>query len=848
MADTVDKDSGSLVFPDLPSNQIPSFVNDLHLNQDSDAIQFTAQGSAIDPNAVQYTAQGSAIDPNATDLAPASTQGQGRVPDAAGSEGVLIVRNDGTVLKRYKPGIRCNSDLLKMVRSMSGKGYVADLLDFGTDNSDETPFDFELMRYYPLGSASKFDLRGDAEAVTHIVAKIAICLDACHRNGFIHKDVKPANILITDNKTWDCVLCDFGFAVFLEKDGKVSTIQNRTPIYAAPEVYDTTNTAVIEGVTYCTLTAASDFYSLGMTALSLWKGEDEFNAREAQLAIEKMNDKVVVDKDIPEPLNRIIRGLLVRDPAHRWGYGEIRRTLRDKEVVPVYAGGFEVIFNGQKNQVAHSPEDLARFMLMDQKLARAYLYSGQVSKWLEKRPELKIEIDRIVEKDFPKDELTGMLCTLHILNPLYDINVRTPDSTEYAMTGETIGAVLNEAYNLYYGKFGGDMKRAMNEWDSSCNGLVNGFGILSRLVSSFESYSENSYLVWFFRHKGTRFNKQLDFMKYSLDFDSRDNRKKAGPKDAAYLEQTAMMKTISGFGHPPTYDYPDEPAGIRGYLAVSYHENPYADMSEKYAYEKLLADYLKEYRKHFPDCIEGRRFDRAVSIAEDTADKARQGAGPLATRALIQRILSLVLAGIPSVILMISAINLVAEYPEINVSGIHFGWTFALVGIASGIVASFVSEVDGCLVPIISGLILGLVLFVIVKLLGTYLAWIYATVILALFILFLVKVVFVGRAGNVERMKGEPGFMELTLEPLYFAFNNETEFTSSLSAYVDDEAIEKYKDTLVRRRRRLLIFIAIFWALMVGQYYINKATNMPDATESGIQIIKKERGTIHEQL
>ncbi|MCQ2118353.1 MAG: protein kinase [Bacteroidales bacterium] len=853
MADTVDKDSGSLVFPDLHSNKIPSFVNDLQYTAqgsaiDPNVVQYTAQGSAIDPNAVQYTAQGSAIDPNAVGGTPASPQKQLTVPDAGGSEGVLIIQKDGTVLKRYKPGIRCNSELLEKVRSMSGKGYVADLLDYGTDTSGDTPFDFELMRYYPLGSASKFDLRGDAEAVTHIVAKIAICLDACHRNGFIHKDVKPANILITDKKTWDCVLCDFGFAVFLEKDGKVSTIQNRTPIYAAPEVYDPSDTAVIEGVTYCTLTAASDFYSLGMTALSLWKGEKEFNAREAQLAIEKMNDKVVVDKDIPEPLNRIIRGLLVRDPAHRWGYGEIRRTLQEKEVVPVHAGGFEVIFNGQKNQVAHSPEDLARFMLMDQKLARAYLYSGQVSKWLEKRPELKIEIDRIVEKDFPKDELTGMLCALHILNPLYDINVRTPDSTEYAMTGEAIGAVLNEAYNLYYGKFGGNMKRAMKEWDSSCDGLVNGFGIFSRLVSSFESYSDSSYLVWFFRHKGTRFNKQLDFMKYCLDFDSRDNRKKAGPKDAAYLEQTAMMKTISGFGHTPTYDYPDEPAGIRGYLAVSYHENPYADMSKKYAYEKLLAAYLEEYRKHCPDCNEGRRFDRAVSIACDTADKAAQGAGPLVARGLIQRILSLVLAGIPAVILVISAINLVAEYPEIDVSGINFGWTFALIGVALGIVASFVLDSDGCLAPIISGLVFGAILLIIVKLLGTYITWIFAAVILALFIFFLIKVVFVGRAGNVDRMKGEPGFMELTLEPLYFAFNDETAFTSSLSAYVDDEAIEDYKHTLKERRRTLLIFIAIFWALMVGQHYINKATNMPDATESGIQITKKERGIIHEQL
>ena len=837
----------------LDNNQDPECYNDteLVLNTDlwttkaTETIQYTPQGSAIDSEAIQYTPQGSAIDPEALAPQPEPKQEYRTVPSASGSEGELIIQNDGTVLKRYKPGFKCNAGILKKVKAMSGKGYVADVIDYGTRDFDGTQCDFELMKYYPLGAAAKYDLRGNAEAITRIVTKIALCLDVCHKNGFIHKDVKPANILITDKDTWDCVLCDFGFAVALE-NGKVSTIQNRTPIYAAPEVYDPSNVAVIGGKTYCTLTPASDFYSLGMTALSLWKGEKNLYAREAELAIEKRNDKIKVDKDIPDPLNRIIRGLLVKDPAHRWGFDEIRRTIQKKEDVPVYAGGFEVIFNGQKNQVAHSPEELAAFMLRDQKLARSYLYSGQVSKWLEKRPELKIEIDRIVEKDFPKDEISGMLCALHILNPLYDLNLRTPDDPEYAMTGESIGEVLNEAYNIFYGRFGGDRKRALEEWDSECSRMIKGSGIFVRLISSFESYSEKSYLVWFLSHKGNRFNEQLNWLKYCLDFDSRDNKKKAGPKDADYLEQTAMMKTIAGFGHTPTYDYPDEPAGIRGYLAVKYHENPNADLSRKYAYERLLADYLKEYRKYCPDCIEGRRFDLAVSIAGDTADKARQGAGPLAARGLIQRILSLVLAGIPAVILLINAINLVAKYPEINVSGINFGWTFALIGVALGIVASFVFDVDGCLAPIISGLVLGLALFVIVKLLGTYLTWIYAAVILALLILFLVKVVFVGRAGDVDRMKGEPGFMELTLEPLYFAFNDEKTFTSSLSAYVDDDAIQDYKDTLKDRRRTLLIFIAIFWALMAGQYYVNKITNTPDAMESGIQITRKERGIINE--
>lgn len=813
------------------------------------------QGTSVAPQGTAVASQGTAVASQWTGAAPQSANGNLQKADSpkgkpvsSGTEACMYVQDDGTIMKLYNYEPRrfeCNARVLEKVAGLKGKGFVVDLYDYGTKIFDNVVRDYEIMANYPLGSAAKYDLKGNAEAITRIIVKSALCLKACHKAGFIHKDIKPANILIRNEKTWDCVLCDFGIADILGSDGKVETPQSRTAIYAAPEVYDPGNTAFIDGVTKCILTPAADYFSLGMTALALWFGEKEYYKREAELAIEKKNGKIKVPKEIPQPLNKIICGLIVNDPSHRWGCEEIARTIKGEDV-KVFEGGLNITYNGEKKQIAQTLEELAAFMVKDPNLAKKYLYSGTISKWLEKRPEIKIKIDDIVEKQFPKDEMSGLLCSLHTLNPLYDINLCcNPSDPDYAMTQESIGRKLNEAYEIYYGRFGGDTNRLIKEWDKDCDKYFRGSAIVIRLIKSFESYSDKSYLAWVLKSKGSRFDSQISWMKHCLNFGSRDNQKKAGPKDQEYLQQTAMMKTIAGFKHKPTYQNPHEKAGVRGWLAVQYHENPDVDLSPKYTYEKLLEQYLSAYTQLFPDNNEQKRFEQAQYIASDTAAKAKKGAGPLVRRSIFQRILGLAIAGIPAIFLIISAIKMVVTYPDIDVSNVHFGWVFVIIGLVLGIVAS--ASISGDLITVaICGGVFSIVLLVLVKLFGSYIAWIYAAVVLVAVILFLIKVVFAGRSGKVQKFKGSAGYMELVLEPLYYAFNNENHFTSSLDAYIDDVALDNFKRNIRKRWKPLLIFAAIFWALMFGQAYFNKRVNLPDTMENAIQIKTRQRGIIND--
>ena len=59
-------------------------------------------------------------------------------------------------------------------------------------------------------------------------------------------------------------------------------------------------------------------------------------------------------------------------------------------------------------------------MVEDADLAKKFLYSGKISKWLEYCPEVQVEIEKIVEEDYPDDENMGFLAAVHTLNPFYD--------------------------------------------------------------------------------------------------------------------------------------------------------------------------------------------------------------------------------------------------------------------------------------------------------------------------------------------------------------------------------------------------------------------------------------------
>lgn len=761
-------------------------------------------------NAPQETANA----PQTTASAPQSTASVPTDGASAYQGGQAELKlHKGKVLKVYKPRNGFNATVMPLVKKMKGQGYVVDLYDYGTMDYEGEPRQFELMEHCPQGAVSGVDLRGNPDAILAIVRKIAQALDACHRAGFIHKDVKPANILIRDKNTWDCVLCDFGIADVLE-NGKSTTLQSRTPTYAAPEVYE--RNVTIANKTYCQLTPAADFYSLGMTILCLWYGESAFRSKEPALAIQKVHDGIIVPTDIPDPLFTITRGLLVKDHAHRWGWNEIQDFLNGVKA-EVYdehrEGGLKIIYNNSKQQVAHSIKELAAFMADDLDLAIKYLYSGKISKWLEHIPELQIEMENIVEKTYANDPQKGVLAAIHTLNPFCDLKLcGDPNDPSYAMTGVTLGQVINQAYHHYF--------------------TLNDAGVLDRCIAeSFSKKDNNPYVPWFLNQKGKRFQQQLSWFNYCVVSDSR-NSKKAGPKDQSYLHQVAMMKTIAGFGASPEYhlsrtghtlrnlkDVYRAPKkellfdlkndkGLRGWLAVLCHENPHADLKKKYNYEKLLEQYVELLGYIDPDDTAYKRFHQAQDEAGNLISSAKNSIRGVRTTSLVQKLMAFFLGFIPIALLLTRIILNIIDNPSIDMSGSWGTYLFYGLGLVAAAIAYFALDSDGCLVPVIIGAVVSFLATLLVAVIGYVILYIFGVAALAALVFFGIATLFASSENKTQLSSiTNPGFEELTLEPLYYAFSKENSFDSSLNGATNIKSSSRWREDVRKRWLTLILFI-----------------------------------------
>ncbi|HSD33596.1 MAG TPA: serine/threonine-protein kinase, partial [Gemmatimonadales bacterium] len=160
-----------------------------------------------------------------------------------------------------------------------------------------------------------------------IAREVAAALDYAHRQGFIHRDVKPENILLSDDHA---VVADFGIARALAEAGGGEPITERglaigTPEYMSPEQ------ASAEGQ----LTARSDLYSLGCMLYEMLAGQPPFtgpNARRilARHVAERARPLRAARPDTPPAVEEAVMRLLAKDPAERFGTGaEVVAALQD---------------------------------------------------------------------------------------------------------------------------------------------------------------------------------------------------------------------------------------------------------------------------------------------------------------------------------------------------------------------------------------------------------------------------------------------------------------------------------------------------------------------------------------
>ena len=152
------------------------------------------------------------------------------------------------------------------------------------------------------------------KTVLEIFYQCAKALDYAHRHGVIHRDIKPTNIMLTPKG--DVKIADFGVAHNATGDSTQVMGVMGSPRYMSPEQIREED-----------LTNKTDLYSLGIVAFELLTGRPPFPATSIPMLVRKIIDEPApsvkdMRPDLPDRLARILKRVMEKDPAKRYGSGQ----------------------------------------------------------------------------------------------------------------------------------------------------------------------------------------------------------------------------------------------------------------------------------------------------------------------------------------------------------------------------------------------------------------------------------------------------------------------------------------------------------------------------------------------
>ena len=182
------------------------------------------------------------------------------------------------------------------------------------ESEDGVPF--FTMKYAAGGSLQEVGpaLRNDPRQVVRLLAKVARAVQYAHRQGILHRDLKPGNILL-DSRA-EPLVSDFGLARWIDTSSDLTRTLTifGTPGYIAPEQ--------AEGPA-AELNPAADVYSLGAILFDLLSGRPPFLGEHALAVIHQAADKPAprlrsLVSNADRDLETICARCLEREPAARY--------------------------------------------------------------------------------------------------------------------------------------------------------------------------------------------------------------------------------------------------------------------------------------------------------------------------------------------------------------------------------------------------------------------------------------------------------------------------------------------------------------------------------------------------
>ncbi|WP_139904518.1 Stk1 family PASTA domain-containing Ser/Thr kinase [Clostridium thermarum] len=196
---------------------------------------------------------------------------------------------------------------------------IINIFDVGSQG-DINYIVMEYVKGKTLKQIIKENVRLSYERAIDIAIQIAKALDCAHRNNIIHRDVKPQNIMVTDEGV--VKVTDFGIA----KASSNVTITNSNKVIGSAHYFSP------EQARGNFVDARTDIYSLGIVLYEMVSGKLPFDAESpVTIALKHLQDDAIPPKhlnsSIPESLNALIMKCIQKDPNNR--YQTVRELLMD---------------------------------------------------------------------------------------------------------------------------------------------------------------------------------------------------------------------------------------------------------------------------------------------------------------------------------------------------------------------------------------------------------------------------------------------------------------------------------------------------------------------------------------
>lgn len=204
---------------------------------------------------------------------------------------------------------------------------IVPVYDLGEDNGQP----FLVMRLLDGGTLTDRLKQGalPPAEIADFLNRLTPALDEAHRQGIVHRDMKPDNIMF--DQRGEPFLTDFGIAKLSQG---VSTITSRgvvigTPAYISPE--QASGEAAIDG--------RSDIYSLGVILFEMLTGQPPFKATTPiGLIMKHINEPIPAlrefNPELPDPCQLVISKVLAKNPAERYNTATALATAFAEAIDP----------------------------------------------------------------------------------------------------------------------------------------------------------------------------------------------------------------------------------------------------------------------------------------------------------------------------------------------------------------------------------------------------------------------------------------------------------------------------------------------------------------------------------